>query len=74
MEGKQFYSSKGLQIRSTHIQQSLYRPGQALRAPGLKLPEFPEHQHMKVVKLSPQRAGSLYPQKIFLVYQPIPRQ
>ena len=50
------------------LQLTPYRPEQAFRAPGrLRLPEFLDNRHMKVVRLSTVRTGSLYPQETFLV-------
>ena len=43
------------------VMQSLYRPGQALRVPGVEAPRFHDNQHMKVVRLSALRTGRLYP-------------
>jgi len=40
------------------VKQSLYRPGQAQR---VEAPRYEDNQHMKVVRLSPLRIGSLYP-------------
>jgi hypothetical protein len=37
------------------------------RSRRVKIPEFPENRHMKVVSLSALRIGHLYPQEIFLV-------
>ena len=44
------------------MEQSHYRPGQALR-----VPTFQDNRHMKVVRLSALCTGHLYPQEIFLV-------
>jgi len=45
-----------------------YRPKEAISASGgLRLPEFLDNRHMKVVRLSAVRTGSLYPQETFLV-------
>jgi hypothetical protein len=49
-----------------NVKQSLYAPGEALRAPegwGSQI----SSRHMKVVRLSALRTGRLYPPKIFLV-------
>jgi len=50
------------------VKQSHYRPGQALRGfQEVEVPRFQDNRHMKVVRLSALRTGSLYPQEIFLV-------
>jgi hypothetical protein len=49
------------------VKQSHYKPGQALRAPGVEAPRFLDNRHMKVVRLSAVSTGRLYPQEIFLV-------
>jgi hypothetical protein len=47
---------------------SRYRPGQALGGSRrLRLAEFLDNRHMKVVRLSALRTGRLYPQEGFLV-------
>jgi hypothetical protein len=43
------------------VKQSLFRPGQAQRVPGVEAPRFQESQHMKVVRLLAVRTGHLYP-------------
>jgi hypothetical protein len=51
----------------TKVKQSHYRPGQALRVPGVEAPRFLHSRHMKVVRLPALGTGRLYPQEIFLV-------
>jgi len=46
--------------------QSNYRPGHASRK--MRLPEFLDIRHVKVVRLSALRSGRLYHQEIFLVH------
>ena len=48
------------------LEQSHYRPGQAPRVPGGWGPRFEDSRHMKVVRLSAQSTGQLYPQEVFL--------
>jgi hypothetical protein len=53
---------------SKKISLSHYKPGQTqLDSRSLRLPEFLENRHMKIVRLSALRTGRLYPQKRFLV-------
>ena len=49
------------------VKQSHYRPGQALRVPGVEAPRFQANWHMKVVRLSALRTGRLYHQGTLLV-------
>jgi hypothetical protein len=50
-----------------NIKLSLYRPGEALRAPGVEASRFIDNRHMKVARLSALRTGCLYPQGIPLL-------
>jgi len=46
------------------VKQSHYRPEQARKGSRrLRLPEFLDNRHMKVVKLSSLRTGRLYPSR-----------
>jgi len=47
--------------------QSLYRHGQVLRFQKFEASRFAKYRHMKVVRLSAQRTGDLYPKEILLV-------
>jgi hypothetical protein len=49
-------------VLEVKLKLSLYRAGQALRIPEVKVPRFPDNRHMKVVTLSALRTGQLYPQ------------
>ena len=47
------------------LKQSLYKPGQALRA---EAPRILANRHMKVARLSALRTGRLYPRRKYLCY------
>ena len=51
------------------VNQSHYRPGQALRVrEEFEAPRFQDNWHMKVIRLSALCIGRLYPREIFLVF------
>jgi hypothetical protein len=46
------------------VKLALYRPGQALKSSrGLRIPEFLDNWHMKVVRLSALSTSPFYPQE-----------
>ena len=49
------------------INQSHYRPGQALGFLEVEAPRFQDSRHIKVVRFSALRTSRLYPQEILLV-------
>ena len=49
------------------VEQSMYRPEQALRCQEVEAPRFQDNRHLKVVRVSSLLTGRLYPQQIFLV-------
>ena len=52
-------------LEPNKVKQSHYRPGQSVRAPGvLRLPEFLNNRHMKMVRLSALRPDRLKAQEI----------
>ena len=52
-------STMPLTRKAVKVKQSLYKPGEALKAAG-RLPEFIDSRHMKVTRLSALRTGCLY--------------
>jgi hypothetical protein len=47
-KGKNYEAVNFLHIK---VKESLYRPGQALRVPNLRNPEFKTNRHKKIVRL-----------------------
>jgi len=65
-EGKGKGKCMKVQVK-VKVKQSHYRPGQALRVPGVEAPRFQDNRLMKVARLSALHTGRLYPQEIYLV-------
>jgi hypothetical protein len=53
--------------KKVNVKLSVYRPGRAIGVQEVRLPEFLDSRHMKVVRLSALRTGRLYPQEGFLI-------
>jgi hypothetical protein len=60
VHGPSFYLERGC-YTFREEKQSLYSPGQAVRAQDVEAPRFKDTQHMGVVRLSALRTGCPYP-------------
>jgi len=59
---------RNVQSAYVKVKQSDYRPGQALRVPGVCVSRFEDNRHIKMVGLSALKSSWLYPPKLFLVF------